>query len=73
MLKIVISIYQELYSTRFKVSNRENFELEFFAGSFLMGAKHKFYLDRLGSVSSSCFVFFELRFPHSNRSPTDQI
>ena len=42
MLKIVINIYQELYSTRFKASNWDKFELEFFVGSFLMGAKHNF-------------------------------
>lgn len=28
-------------------------------GSFLMGAKHKFYLNRLGSVSSLCLLFFQ--------------
>ena len=62
MHKIVTSSYQELYSIHFKYWKRAKYDTEFVVGSFLMGAKHKFSLDRLGPVPSLCLLYFQTAF-----------
>lgn len=59
MHKIIGSSYQELYSINFKYWKRVKYDMEFVVGSFLMGAKHKFSLDRLGPLPSLCLLYFQ--------------
>ena len=59
MHEIVLCSYQKVYSIYFKNWTLSRCDLEFVMGSFLMGAKHKFYFNRLGSVSSLCLLFLE--------------
>ena len=73
MHKTVTSSYQELCSIHFKNWQWVKCDMEFVVDSFLMVVKHKFFLDRLGPVSSLWLLLFSNSiFPHSYRRSHDQ-